>query len=145
MIEKALEIAKKAHNGQVDKSGVDYIQHPIKVASFVEKEDEKIVAYLHDVVEDTKVTLDDLRNEGFSEEIVFAIDCITKRENESLEDYLHRVILSPLSYQVKLADMKHNSDVTRFEHPSEKDYQRSAQYKKKMVLLKEMYRNKKQD
>lgn len=142
MLLKAKEIAFKAHKGQVDKSGVDYFEHPKKVATFVEDEKDKIVAYLHDVVEDTSITLEDLRNEGFDEEILFAIDCITKREKEDLMHYLNRVIQSSIAYRVKLADMKHNADVTRFKNPTEKDYQRSESYKEKAKLLKSMFQNK---
>ena len=139
MVEKALTIATQAHLGQKDKSGVDYIQHPITVASFVESEEEKIVAYLHDVVEDSDITLDDLREMGFNEEIVFAIDCITKKENETLENYYNRVIQSDLAYIVKMADIKHNSDITRFENPTQKDIDRSKKYLEKSEILKQLY------
>lgn len=139
MVEKALTIATQAHLGQKDKSGVDYIQHPITVASFVESEEEKIVAYLHDVVEDTDITLDDLRDAGFNENVIFAIDCITKKENEEVEQYFERVIQSDLAYVVKLADIKHNSDITRFENPTQKDIDRSNNYLKKAEILKQMY------
>lgn len=135
MVEKALEIATLAHQGQVDKNGVDYIEHPKAVASFVKRDEEKIVAYLHDVVEDTEVTLDDLKQAGFDDAVIFAVDCISKRANETLEDYLKRVAKSPLAVEVKLADMRHNSDITRYMHPTEKDKKRCENYRNKMKML----------
>lgn len=138
LLDKALSIATKAHTSQKDKCGVDYIRHPITVASYVKSEEEKIVAYLHDVVEDTDVTLDDLRSEGFNESVVFAIDCLTKRDNELLNDYLSRVTQSPLALNVKLADMKHNSDVTRYQNPKPCDIERCKKYKKQIETLKKM-------
>lgn len=87
----ALEIATKAHKGQVDKAGVDYIKHPLKVASMVTSEKAKIVALLHDVIEDSEYTLEDLRNSDFIEEIVDAVSVLTKPKNMSYNDYLNRV------------------------------------------------------
>lgn len=136
--EKAFALAKKAHKGQVDKNGVDYIQHPMKVASYVETDEEKTVAYLHDVVEDTSVTLRDLEEMGFPVDIVRAVDCITKREGEPLQEYFKRIISSDFAFVVKLADMKHNSDITRYKHPTEADYARCEKYKKKAEELKRM-------
>ena len=106
--EKALEIAREAHEGQKDMSGRDYILHPIAVSEFCVTERGKIAALLHDVVEDTAVTLDDLRAAGFGEDIVTAVDCISKRKGEELPDYLGRVALSDIATEVKFADMRHN-------------------------------------
>lgn len=111
---KALEIAYKAHEGQVDKAGAAYILHSIRVANSLRTEEEKTVAILHDVDEDTTVTLDDLRNYGFSSDVIRAVDSITKRVGESYNDYLNRVAADDLAYRVKLADMWDNSDVERF-------------------------------
>ena len=82
LIREAMNIAYKAHHGQKDKGGFPYINHPLHIAEQMDDEYSTCVALLHDVVEDTNITLEDLRKEGFSEEILFAIDCITKRENE---------------------------------------------------------------
>ena len=89
--EKAYEIAKKAHLGQIDKAGEDYIKHPEKVASFVKTDEEKAVAYLHDVIEDTELTLEDLREYGFSEEVLKAVDVITKKKGQDYQTYLNSV------------------------------------------------------
>ena len=99
-VQLANEIAAKAHAGQVDKAGKAYIHHPLAVASFVETNDEKTVALLHDVVEDTPVTLSDLCDAGFSEAVVHAVDCVTKRDGEPLRDYLCRVKSNPLATAV---------------------------------------------
>ena len=88
---KAYEIANKAHLGQVDKAGEDYIKHSEKVASFVNLDEEKAVVYLHDVIEDTKLTLEDLREYGFSEEVLKAVDVITKKKGQDYQIYLNSV------------------------------------------------------
>lgn len=91
MIQKALEIAQKAHAGQFDKGGNPYIGHPLAVAEMVNTEEEKIVAFLHDVVEDSAFTLDDIKNLGFTKDIVNAIEAITKRDGETYSSYVLRV------------------------------------------------------
>lgn len=131
----AYEIAKRAHEGQKDKAGVDYIHHPEKVANMVESDTEKSVAYLHDVVEDTFVTLKMLEVEGFPSEVIKAIDAITKRKDELYDDYLQRVSKNPIALKVKIADMKHNSDVSRHKQPSSKDWERAAKYRSKIEML----------
>ena len=136
LILRALEIARKAHIGQVDKAGAPYINHPIKVASMVDEPDEKMVAYLHDVVEDTDVSLEDLRKEGFDETVIVAIDCITHREGEPRDEYLERVKSNRLARVVKLADLKHNSDISRIPNPTEKDYARRDRYLREIEFLK---------
>lgn len=134
-IEKAYQIARAAHKGQVDKGGNDYIKHPIAVASLVKTEDEKIVALLHDVVEDTPVSLQNLREKGFAESIIEAVDCITKRNGETLESYLNRVKSNRISTVVKIADLTHNSDITRIPNPKQKDYDRLERYKQELAFL----------
>ena len=138
MLDKALKIATKAHEGQLDKSGADYILHPIAVADMCNTDDEKIVALLHDVVEDTDVTLPRLRISGFSNDVVNAIDCITKREGEIYDDYLKRVASNELSKAVKINDMKHNSDLGRYKSPTDANIKRNEKYKKKLELLLNM-------
>lgn len=137
-LEKALSLATEAHGGQVDKGGRPYINHPIAVAAMVDSEDEKVVALLHDVVEDTGITLEDLhRKYGFSSKIVYAVDCITKRAGESLHDYLLRVKRSELATAVKIADLTHNSDLSRISEPQAKDIQRVIRYRKELAFLKD--------
>ena len=136
MVKLALEIATRAHEGQVDKAGIAYIHHPIAVAAEVHSPEEKMTAYLHDVVEDTSVTLEDLREAGFSGEVLNAVNCLTHREGEPREEYLKRVKGNPLATTVKLADLKHNSDISRIPAPTEKDYQRREKYLREMEYLR---------
>lgn len=138
LLEKAIEISTKAHKGQKDKAGKDYINHPMAVASMVNEDNEKIVAYLHDVVEDTNITLADLKEVGFDNDVIEAIDAITKRDGENYDDYIYRVSHNKIAKQVKIADMTHNSDITRFDNPSQKDIERCEKYKKKLKSLSSM-------
>ena len=140
-VQRAYEIAAKAHAGQVDKAGKDYIHHPLTVASFVETDDEKTVALLHDVVEDTPVTLRNLSDAGFSDAVVHAVDCVTKREGEELWDYLRRVKSDWLATAVKLADLRHNSDLSRIPNPTEKDNARADRYREEIAFLKNNHDN----
>ena len=133
--EKAYKIAKKAHLGQVDKAGEDYIKHPEKVASFVKTDEEKAVAYLHDVIEDTELTLEDLYEYGFSKEVIEAVDIITKKRGEDYQSYLNSVKKNKLARAVKLADLRHNSDLTRFTEVTEKDIKRKEKYQKAIDFL----------
>ena len=109
----AITLARTAHAGQVDKLGVAYIYHPLAVMQRVSGTDAKIVAVLHDVVEDTNVTLDDLRSRGFSEQIVEAVDAVTKVKGEPLDESMARVKAIPLALIVKKADISHNADPAR--------------------------------
>ncbi|HFM9728913.1 TPA: GTP pyrophosphokinase, partial [Streptococcus pneumoniae] len=109
---KAHEVAKKAHFGQIDRAGIDYIKHPETVASFVTTDEEKAVAYLHDVIEDTTLTLLDLKKEGFSKNIIEAVDILTKKKGQDYQSYLNLVKTNELARVVKLADLRHNSDLT---------------------------------
>ena len=112
-IEKALQIAAQAHEGQKDKDGQPYILHPLRVMHAVEGVEAQIVAVLHDVVEDTSVTLEDLRAAGFSETILAGVRCVTHGKNESYADYVVRCKTNPLGRQVKLADLEDNSRLAR--------------------------------
>ena len=133
--ERAYEIAKKAHLGQVDKAGEDYIKHPEKVASFVKTDEEKAVAYLHDVIEDTELTLEDLNKYDFSKEVLEAVDIITKKRGEDYQSYLSSVKKNKLARAVKLADLRHNSDLTRLIKVTEKDIKRKEKYQKAIDFL----------
>jgi hypothetical protein len=113
MIVMAIHIALNAHGMQLDKGGMPYILHPLHVMDCVNGSDAKIVAVLHDTVEDTEQTLDGLRTAGFSEEIVGAVDAITKRKGEKKRDYWARVKANKLALYVKLWDMAHNSSEGR--------------------------------
>lgn len=136
-IKLAYAISLVAHKGQVDKSGKDYINHPLTVASFCENDEEKIVALLHDVVEDTNITLDDLKL-FFEDNIIEALNLLTHKSNEDYFEYLKKIKTNPLAKAVKLNDLKHNMDITRFENPSERDYERiEKKYKPAVKFLLE--------
>lgn len=137
LYQQALAIAKDAHKGQVDKAGVDYIQHPLFVASLVEGELAKTVALLHDVVEDSDWTLEDLRKDGLPEEVVQAVGILTKKRNENYEEYILRVKQNPLARQVKLADLQHNSDLSRLSNVTDRDRKRVEKYQKAISFLSE--------
>ena len=108
-IEKALRIAAEAHEGQKDKSGLPYILHPLRVMMSVDGEEARIVGVLHDVIEDTRVTADDLRREGFGEAVVAAVLCVTHRKDEPYADYVVRCKGNEVARRVKLADLADNS------------------------------------
>ena len=135
MIDIALAIAKKAHAGQVDKAGVDYIQHPLYVASQIKTEQEKAVALLHDVLEDSDITAADLLAYGLSNEVVTAVQTLTKKKGQSYQDYLEKVKSNNLARVVKLADLKHNSDLSRLKTVSNTDYERVKKYKNAIRYL----------
>ncbi|UZE22057.1 HD domain-containing protein [Pseudomonas sp. B21-056] len=134
-LEKAIAISARAHEGQTDKGGSPYILHPLKVMLRLVHHDERIVAVLHDVVEDTHVTLADLRNEGFSEAILTAIESLTKREGETYQAFIERAGLDPLARRVKLADLAENSDLSRLDRPSQNDLERVEKYRKAAEYL----------
>ena len=129
MIERARKIAEKAHQGQADKGGQPYILHPLRVAEKCEQTEEKIAALLHDVLEDSEYTLEDLKKEGFSDEILKALVCLTHREGEGYMEYIERVCENPLAARVKYADLQDNMDISRIPNPAEKDYIRLEKYK----------------
>lgn len=133
---KVHEVAKKAHFGQIDRAGIDYIKHPETVASFVATDEEKAVAYLHDVIEDTSLTLLDLKKEGFSKNIIEAVDILTKKKGQDYQSYLNLVKKNELARVVKLADLRHNSDLTRLPLITEKDLERNKKYSSAIRFLR---------
>lgn len=136
MLEKAIEIAVEAHRGQLDKAGKIYILHPMRVMLRGKNETEMIVGILHDVVEDTPVTLDMLQTEGFSTEILDALKCITKEKGEDYGHFIDRVLTNPLATQIKLYDIEDNLNRDRIPYPTAKDEERFAKYEKyhKIIL-----------
>jgi len=130
VIEKAILIAVNAHRGQVDKGGEPYILHSLRLMFSKEDETEKICAVLHDVIEDTDVTLDYLRERGFSKEVLSALDALTRRKDETYEEFIDRIIENKIACNVKLADLNDNMDLSRIKNPTEKDYERLEKYKK---------------
>ncbi len=137
ILQVAISLARTHHAGQVDKAGKPYIDHPMRVMSNLDSVEEKIVGVLHDTIEDTELTLDTLREKGFSQPILSALDAITKRSGESYEDYLQRVMADRLALKVKIADMTDNMDMSRIPHPTGKDYKRLEKYKKTLPRLQQ--------
>ncbi|HEX8532090.1 MAG TPA: hypothetical protein VF646_18775 [Cytophagales bacterium] len=130
MLHKALLIATRVHQHQQDRYGAPYLRHVMRVAERGRNDDERIVGLLHDVVEDSPMTLDDLRREGFPERIVQAVDCLTKREGEPYDQFVDRTKTNPLAIAVKLNDLEDNMDVRRAPRLEEKDLERLNKYLK---------------
>jgi (p)ppGpp synthase/HD superfamily hydrolase len=130
LLEKAIAIAVEAHRGQKDKSGAPYILHPLRVMARVQTEHEKIVAVLHDVVEDhgNVWPAERLRKEGFDDCILDALDRVTKRKDESYEQFVERSAANPISRAVKIADLEDNMDIRRLNDVTEKDRERLKKY-----------------
>ena len=135
MLEKATRLAEKAHQGQLDKGGHPYILHPKRVAEKCATKTEKITALLHDVLEDSEYTLDDLRKEGFGEDILEALTYLTHRDGEGYAEYIERICENPLAVRVKYADLQDNMDISRIPNPTERDYARLEKYKKALARI----------
>lgn len=130
-LERAIEIATEAHRGLLDKAGNDYISHPLRVMAAGKSINEKIVGVLHDVVEDTEWTFEMLAAEGFSDEVIDALRCVTKLyENEPYDKYIARVKTNSLAVAVKLNDLSDNMDIRRLPYLSDKDVKRLKKYLK---------------
>jgi (p)ppGpp synthase/HD superfamily hydrolase len=127
-LEKAILITAEAHQGQKDKAGAPYILHPLRLMMRMESEAEMIAAVMHDVVEDSEWTVDRLRDEGFSEEILQAVDCLTRREDEIYEDFIKRVKTSTVAWRVKIADLEDNMNVKRIDRLTPRDLERLEKY-----------------
>lgn len=138
LLMKAIAIAVEAHRGHKRKDGSDYITHPIRVMDRVQTDDEKIVAILHDVVEDTDVTLDDLFNQGFEQKHLDALDAVTKRSGEQyLDEFIPRVkAAGVLAISVKLADIDHNLEDQKALSRDEADFLR-RRYEAAREILQE--------
>ena len=135
-LEDAILLAVEAHRGQVDKVGQPYILHELRVMFSLDSEKEKIVGVLHDVVEDTKYTLDDLRGMGYAEDVLAALDCLTKREGERYEAFIERIKQNPIARRVKIADLQDNLDLTRLAEITQKDVERLKKYRLSLAKLR---------
>lgn len=136
--EIARRIAESAHSGQVDKAGAAYIEHPRAVVAQLKDDDARAVGWLHDVVEDTSMTLDDLLAAGLKPEVVDAVDAMTHRDGEDyLAVYIPRIASSGLARRVKVADLRHNMDLTRLPHVAEADIERVGKYRKALEMLED--------
>ena len=135
-LESAIQLASEAHSGQQDKAGKPYILHPIRVMLSVSTTDEQIAAILHDTVEDTDVTYEQLSEAGFSAEIISAVRALTKLDGESRVEAARRAVKHPIARQVKLADVKDNLDISRIPHLTDKDHARLDEYKLVQEILR---------
>lgn len=140
-LDSLLVLAEKTaavkHEGQFDKGGNHYFTHPQSVAAQLENTEHKIAAYLHDVCEDTPTTFDDLLEMGFTPKIVNSIKLLTKSDDISYEEYLEKIKLDECARNVKMADIRHNMDISRIPCPTEKDFARLEKYKKALKFLEE--------
>ncbi len=131
MLEKAIEIAIKAHKGQTDKAGQPYILHLLRVMLAGKTKEEQICGVLHDIVEDTEWSFEDLQQAGFSETVVDALKCVTKTsENENYNHFIDRILSNPLAIRVKINDLTDNMDLSRLHTITDKDKLRLEKYKK---------------
>ena len=135
LTKKALRLCFEAHKDQLDKSGLPYVFHPFHLAEQMDTEETVCVALLHDVVEDTDYTLEDLIAMGFPKPVTDALALMTHDENVPYLDYVAKLKYNPIARQVKLADLKHNSDLTRLDRIDEKALERVEKYRKAMELL----------
>ena len=132
---KAIRLCCRAHAGQVDKCGLPYALHPIHLAEQMEDENTAVAALLHDVVEDTAYTLADLEREGFPAPALEALTLLTHDPAEPYLSYVARVKQNPVARAVKLADLRHNSDLTRLDQVTERDLERIRKYGEAIALL----------
>jgi len=128
LLERAIAIAVEAHAGQKDKNGDPYLLQPCRMMCRVQSASERVVAVLHDVVEDTHWTFKDLKKEGFSDQIVKALDCLTKRDGEEYDQFVRRAASNKLARRVKLEDLKDNMDVRRFKEVTNKEKDKLQKY-----------------
>lgn len=135
-LERAIGIAAKAHEGQVDKGGAPYVLHPLRMMLRLPTTDERITAVLHDVVEDCGVSLEALRAEGFSETVIAAIDSVTRRPGESYEAFILRATSNRIGRRVKLVDLEDNSDLSRITDPTPHDHERIAKYRRAIETIR---------
>jgi len=135
MTKKALKLCFEAHKDQVDKSGMPYVFHPFHLAEQMETEDTVITALLHDVVEDTDYTIDDLIEMGFSDNVISALKLLTHAPGIPYMDYVKKIKENPVAKAVKLKDLAHNSDLTRLDYVDDKARKRVKKYQRAIALL----------
>jgi (p)ppGpp synthase/HD superfamily hydrolase len=134
-VEDAVSIAALAHRGQKDKAGAPYLLHPLRMMLRMDTEAAMMAAVLHDVVEDTEWTLERLREAGFSDEVLEAVDCLTHRAGESYEEFVKRVRTNPIARQVKIADLEDNMNVRRMNQLGPKELERMEKYHRAWRVL----------
>ena len=137
MTKKAMRIAYHYHHGQLDKSDIPYIFHPIHLAEQMEDEDTTIVALLQDVIEDTEYTIENLQKAGFTQNVISAIALMTHDPQVPYMEYVRAIKSNPIARAVKLADLRHNSDMTRLDIITQRDEERAQKYLDAIVILEE--------
>ena len=137
MLEKAIHIAMEAHRGQMDKSGNPYILHPMRVMLMGKNEKEMICGILHDVIEDSSLSLEMLRNEGIDEQILYVLELLTKRDGEDYACYIERIMTNHFAMQIKLYDIEDNMNRYPALNPTKKDALRYEKYEKYFNIIKE--------
>lgn len=137
LTKKALKLCFEAHKEQVDKSGMPYVFHPFHLAEQMTDEETTVVALLHDVIEDTTTTFEDLEKQGFSGEIINALKLLTHDKNIPYMEYVGEIKKNKIATEVKLADLRHNSDLTRLNVVDEKALKRKEKYEKSIKFLEE--------
>jgi (p)ppGpp synthase/HD superfamily hydrolase len=138
MLDKMLVIATNAHHGQFDRGGNPYILHPLKVMHYLKSDDEELMcmALGHDVIEDTKVTYAELREAGISERVIAGIRALTKQPGQTYEEYKDGVFINIDAMRVKMADLRHNTDIRRLKGVTQKDLDRIEKYHRFYVEIK---------
>jgi len=137
-LEDAISLAAEAHRDQKDKANAPYILHPLRVMLRMETETDRIIAVLHDVVEDTSVTLRDLQVAGYSTEIVVAIEYLTRAKGEEYEQFIERMKGNTLAVKIKIADLEDNLNFERIKEPNEDDLRRYEKYRRALAVLRKV-------
>ena len=137
MTKRALSLCFEAHKDQKDKSGLPYVFHPFHLAEQMEDEETTVVALLHDVIEDTEYTIEDLQKAGFTQNVISAIALMTHNPQMPYMEYVRAIKSNPIARAVKLADLRHNSDMTRLDIITQRDEERAQKYLDAIVVLEE--------
>lgn len=137
MTKIALKLCFEAHKNQIDKSGMPYVFHPFHLAEQMTDEKTTVVALLHDVIEDTEYTLNDLKDKGFTDDVLSAIALMTHADGVPYMEYVALIKTNPIAKTVKLADLRHNSDMSRLDIVTACDRERAEKYKKAIELLED--------
>lgn len=130
MTKKAIKLMFEKHKDQVDKSGMPYVFHPFHLAEQMDDEETTITALLHDIVEDTDTTFEDLRKLGFSDNVINALKLMTHDKNVDYFEYVKNISKNPIARKVKIKDLEHNMDTSRLDEVTDKDLERVKKYKK---------------
>ena len=136
-LEIAIAIAVEAHKGQTDKADMPYILHPLRVMNSVNTLEEKIIAVLHDVVEDTSITFHFILEKGIDKHLIDVLRLLTHEKAVPYEDYIQKIAINRLATQIKLADLRDNSNLDRLKEKTDKDYQRLEKYRKAIAFLEQ--------